>query len=76
MKKGVENYLWETFNAPPCPKEGCWCRGIRVVKLGRGRKPIVVDISFLSQEQAELIVKIHNEWLVFRKQNARTTRKS
>ena len=60
--KPIEDFPWETFNSPPCVP-GCWCRGIRAVKLGRGRKRIVIHCSFLDKKQADLIVRIHNEWL-------------
>ena len=61
--KPLEDFLWETFNSPPCPP-GCWCRGIRAVILGVSRrKRIIVDCSYLHKKQADLIVRIHNEWL-------------
>lgn len=69
-KVPIEDFLWETFNTKPCVP-GCWCRGIRAVKLGPGRKKIVVDCSFLSKKQADLIVKIHNEWLIYKSQKGK-----
>ena len=57
----IEDYLWR---AVTCPEgEKCWCRRIIAIKNKRGRQPEFVSAGWLHREQAELIVKIHNEWL-------------
>ena len=58
----IKDLEWETFNSETCHKPKCWCRGIRA----KTTKETFVDTSFLTKWQADLIVRIHNEWLKLR----------
>ena len=57
----IENYYWRT--AVCSEGEKCWCRRIVAIKNKRGRHPEFIRAGWMPREQAELMVKIHNEWL-------------
>jgi len=58
----IELDEWQVDKGSSCA-ENCWCRRIVTVPKKGKRKRVFVDESYLTKEQAELIVKIHNEWL-------------
>ena len=59
-KRKIESYQWKVV---PCfVGEDCWCRAIKTVPE-RGRPRTFISGSWITKNQAEIIVKIHNEWL-------------
>jgi hypothetical protein len=62
MKEPIENLKWQTDKGSNCPV-GCWCRRIVTVPGPGKRKRTFISQGWITKAQAELIVKIHNEWL-------------
>ena len=58
----IELLMWQTDSGSNCP-ENCWCRRIVTVPGKGRRKRVFVSQGWITKEQAELIVRIHNEWL-------------
>ena len=57
----IEDERWYTNKGSNCPKD-CWCR--RIVAIPEeGNKRVFISQGWITKKQAELIVKIHNEWL-------------
>lgn len=65
MKKkrpSIEYEMWQTDRGSNCP-ENCWCRRIVTVPKKGKRKRVFISQGWIHKDQAELIVRIHNEWL-------------
>lgn len=61
-KTSIEYEYWQVDIGSNCPKN-CWCRRITTVpKKGRCKRTFIQQ-GWITKKQAELIVKIHNEWL-------------
>ena len=58
----IEYLKWQADVGSNCP-ENCWCRRIVTVPEKGKRKRTFISQGWITKEQAELIVKIHNEWL-------------
>lgn len=61
-KRPIELEKWQTDVGSNCPKD-CWCRRIVTVPKKGKRKRCFIQQGWITKEQAELIVRIHNEWL-------------
>ena len=62
----IEDIEWQTDKGSNCP-ENCWCRKITTVPQKGKRKRTFISQGWVTKEQAELIVDIHNEWLADRR---------
>ena len=59
-KIDIINQKWKT---EPCHSgTDCWCRLIST-EIDHGPESLIVSFGALNTENAEHIVKIHNEWL-------------
>lgn len=61
-KTPIEHEYWETDVGSNCPV-GCWCRKIVTIRRKGIRRRTFIQQGWITKEQAELIVKVHNEWL-------------
>ena len=57
-RKKIEEEIWEVFTCEA--GEQCWCRGVRCML---NKRKVFIEVAWITKRQAELIVKIHNEWL-------------
>ena len=58
----IELQKWQTDRGSNCVKD-CWCRRITTVSEKGKRKRTFISQGWITKEQAELIVEIHNKWL-------------
>jgi len=58
----IELLMWQTDSGSNC-LENCWCRRIVTVPEKGRRKRTFISQGWITKEQAELIVRVHNEWL-------------
>lgn len=58
----IELSMWQTDRGSNCI-ENCWCRRITTVPEKGKRKRVFISQGWITKEQAELIVRIHNIWL-------------
>ena len=58
----IQYERWQTDKGSNCPKD-CWCRRITTVPKKGKRKRVFIQQGWITEEQANLIVNIHNEWL-------------
>lgn len=61
-KRPIELEKWQIDVGSNCPKD-CWCRRIVTVSWKGHHKRCFIQQGYITKEQAELIVRIHNEWL-------------
>ena len=58
----IEDEEWQTDTGSNCP-DNCWCRRIVTVPKKGKRKRVFISQGWITKEQAQLIVRVHNEWL-------------
>ena len=67
----IECRKWQTDKGSNCSKN-CWCRRITTVPQKGKRKRTFISQGWITKEQAELIVRIHNEWLELKEKTQNT----
>lgn len=60
----IENFIWKIDKGSSCRKD-CWCRRIVTVPKEGKRQREFIPAGQITKKDAELIVKIHNEWLTY-----------
>ena len=60
-RRKIENIPWKAGHCFS-PGESCWCRSV-LTDPPKGKSRTFIPGACIGKEEAELIVKIHNEWL-------------